>query len=447
MKAGRIALICAICLGAIQFAVVSWLGSLIANYWPKSAVMVAASAAALVSFILCWLSLRYAANRLSKARSEGDRAAEQARRQVERLESLRRIDLAINSNVDLRYLFQVFLREVTSQLKVDAADILIFNPKTQTLEHAASQGFRTDGITKSNQRIGDGLAGRAALERKIVHEPDIPKATTLYHGELIDGEDFVCYFGVPLVARGQVRGVLEVLHRSPIVPDSSWLSFLEAMAGQAAIAIENAAMLDELQRSHTELKLAYDHTLEGWVKALDLRDKETEGHTQRVTEMTVRLAKAVGVSADDIEHIRRGALLHDIGKIGIPDDILHKPGKLTEEEWVVMRKHPVYAFEWLSPVSYLRKALDIPYCHHEKWDGSGYPRGLKGEEIPLSARIFAVVDVWDALRSDRPYRAGWPIAEVRKYLEDNAGSHFDASIVEVFMREILVDEGEVSIAA
>ena len=194
---------------------------------------------------------------------------------------------------------------------------------------------------------------------------------------------------MPLIAKGQVVGVLEVFHRAPLTAGPDWLRLLEALAGQAAIAIENAQMFEGMQRSNLELALAYDATIEGWSHALDLRDKETEGHTQRVTEMTVRLARAMGIADAELAHVRRGALLHDIGKMGVPDSILLKPGPLTEEEWVLMRQHPLFAYDLLSPIAYLRPALDIPYCHHEHWDGTGYPRGLKGEEIPLTARLFA----------------------------------------------------------
>ena len=163
--------------------------------------------------------------------------------------------------------------------------------------------------------------------------------------------------------------------------------------------------------------MAYDETIEGWSRAMDLRDKETEGHTQRVTELTLRLANSMGFGAEELVHIRRGTLLHDIGKMGVPDDILRKPGPLTDEEWVIMRRHPQLAYDMLAPIFYLRPATDIPYCHHEKWDGTGYPRGLKGEQIPLAARIFALVDVWDALCSDRPYRKAWPADRVRSYIQ------------------------------
>ncbi|MBX0330669.1 response regulator [Oscillochloris sp. ZM17-4] len=189
----------------------------------------------------------------------------------------------------------------------------------------------------------------------------------------------------------------------------------------------------ELETAYTALKSAYDTTIVGWSRALDLRDQETEGHSQRVTEMTVRTAQALGLAEADIVHVRRGALLHDVGKLGIPDSILLKPGPLTDEEWAIMRMHPGYAYEWLMPIEYLRPALDIPYCHHEKWDGSGYPRGLAGTAIPLAARIFAFADVWDAMRSDRPYRAGWPVDRVRSHIAGLSGSHFDPDLTPIFL--------------
>jgi HD-GYP domain-containing protein (c-di-GMP phosphodiesterase class II) len=238
---------------------------------------------------------------------------------------------------------------------------------------------------------------------------------------------------VPLIAKGEVVGVLEVFHRSPLNPDADWLGFLETLAGQAAIAVAEARLFADLQRSNTEMLLAYDTTLEGWSAALDLRDKETEGHSQRVTDMTLRLARALEVDEGELEHVRRGSLLHDIGKMGVPDSILHKPGKLTDDEWAIMRQHARHAYDLLSPIAFLRPALEIPYCHHEKWDGTGYPRQLKGDAIPLAARIFAVVDVWDALRSDRPYRLGWPEDKVLDYIREQSGKHFDPRVVEAFL--------------
>jgi PAS domain S-box-containing protein len=201
------------------------------------------------------------------------------------------------------------------------------------------------------------------------------------------------------------------------------------------------AVLEQRVRERTrELEHAYDATLEGWVKALDIRDHETQGHTQRVTQMALRLAEAVGMGEEERLHVRRGALMHDIGKVGIPDRVLLKPGKLDDEEWEIMRRHAAYAYEWLFPIEYLAPALAIPYCHHEKWDGTGYPCGLKGEEIPLAARLFALVDVWDALSSDRPYRKAWPPEQVMEHLRSLGGTHFDPQILEVFLKILAGDE-------
>jgi HD-GYP domain-containing protein (c-di-GMP phosphodiesterase class II) len=210
---------------------------------------------------------------------------------------------------------------------------------------------------------------------------------------------------------------------------------LEAVSTQAAIAIDNADMFQDLKRSHSELQQAYDETIEGWARALELRDRETQGHALRVTEATLHLARAMGIPDFMMTHIRRGALLHDVGKLGIPDSILHKPGPLTPEEWEIMRKHPVYADQMLSPVDYLRPAKDIPAYHHERWDGSGYPKGLKKNQIPKAARIFAVIDVWDALSSDRPYRTAWNDLRILDYINTLKGREFDPDVVRVFLRE------------
>jgi HD-GYP domain-containing protein (c-di-GMP phosphodiesterase class II) len=204
---------------------------------------------------------------------------------------------------------------------------------------------------------------------------------------------------------------------------------------------KNHTLYTDLQQSNDELQNAYETTIEGWSRALDLRDRETEGHTQRVSELTVRVARAMGFSKAELVNIRRGALLHDIGKLGVPDSILHKPGKLTEDEWAIMRQHTLFAYDMIQPIEYLRPALDIPCYHHEKWDGSGYPYGLKGTHIPLAARIFALADVYDALSSDRPYREAWPKEQVIEYIRQNSGTHFDPNVVEVFVKEIQTCSG------
>jgi PAS domain S-box-containing protein/putative nucleotidyltransferase with HDIG domain len=359
---------------------------------------------------------------------------QQTERQLQRLASLRAVDMAINTILDLRVTLGILIDHIVSQLKVDAVNILLINPKTQILYHAASSGFHSDAVKSQRLYIGDSLAGQAIRTRATIHIPNLSDSKVLQRTQLLTEEGFVTYFGVPLIAKGQIKGVLETFHRSPFEPDPEWRNFLETLAGQAAIAIDNSILFEELQQTNLNLSLAYDATIEGWSKALDLRDQETEGHTLRVTEMTVQLADLLGISTTDLVHIRRGALLHDIGKMGVPDNILHKPGSLSDEEWAIMHRHPDFAFEMLSPISYLRQALDIPYCHHERWDGSGYPRHLTGEQIPLAARIFAVVDVWDALISDRPYRKAFTKETAVDFVRKNSGELFDSRVVEAFLR-------------
>ncbi len=360
----------------------------------------------------------------------------QAQSRLQRLAGLHAVDMIITSSLDLRVTLTEFLGLVISQLRVDAADVLLLNSYTQALEYAAGHGFRTTAIQKSRVLIGEGIAGLAALEQRNVSTPDLrDPASGFARASLLNDEGFIAHQVIPLVAKGQVKGVLEVFHRSPLSLDEEQREFLEALAAQAAIAIDNATLFHELQRSNIELALAYDATLEGWARALDLRSKATERHTERVTEMTLRLAREMGMSEKELVHVRRGSLLHDIGKIGIPDSILLKPDSLTEDEWEIMRRHPVDAFEMLLPIAYLRPALDIPYCHHERWDGTGYPRGLRGDQIPLAARIFAVADVWDAVYAeDRPYRQAMTKENALNHIRSLARTQLDPEIVDVFLK-------------
>ena len=368
-------------------------------------------------------------------------AEERIQRNLEHLTALVEIDRAINFSFELNLSLTTLLTHVIVQLEVDAADVLLFDPASRTLEYVAGRGFHTKAIEHARQPLGEGYAGRAAQERSVVHIPDLAKEHDNYlRGILLAGEDFVSYYGVPLIAKGQVMGVLEVFQRKQLARDEEWLDFLKALAAQAAIAIDNVTLFDKLQRSNAELSRAYDATIEGWARALELRDNETEGHTQRAADLTVRLARLFGLSDAELVQVRWGALLHDIGKMGIPDGILLKHDALTEAEWVLMRKHPIFAYEMLSPIRYLRMALDIPYAHHEKWDGTGYPLGLKGEQIPLAARIFAVVDVWDALRSDRHYHTAWSVEKVREHLRSLAGTHFDPRVVNVCLDSDILAE-------
>jgi PAS domain S-box-containing protein len=356
---------------------------------------------------------------------------------LQRITALNDIDRAIGSNLDMRLSLEVLLKEVVSQLGVDAADILLMNPVDLALEYITGRGFRTSAIRQTRLILGQGLSGNAGLEQKVKHVPNLKEIGSEFtRSELLKDEDFVEYFAVPLLAKGTLKGVLEIFNRKPLSHDEDWMVYLETLGGQAAIAIDHAQLFEGLQRSNQELMAAYDATIAGWSHAMDLRDKETEGHTLRVTELARQLAAQMGVSQQGQIQIRRGALLHDIGKLGVPDHILLKPGKLTNEEWMEMRKHPVYAYEMLLPIAYLEPALDIPYCHHEKWDGTGYPRGLKGEQIPLAARVFAIVDVWDALTSDRPYRPAWTKEKALEHTIKESGRHFDPQVVEAFVKTI-----------
>jgi PAS domain S-box-containing protein/putative nucleotidyltransferase with HDIG domain len=365
------------------------------------------------------------------------RLHDQALVRLQHLQILQRIGSAISNSFDLAHILPLLATEITAQTRVDATAIFLLNSYTLQLDYAAGHGFKSGAIKKAHFRLGGSLAGTAALERRIIaitNDLADQVAGNAQFAEFVKAESFVSYSAVPLVTKGKVKGVLEFFSRSQLPSDAEWLDFMKTLAHQAAIAMDNVELFDGLQRSNLELALAYDATIEGWSRAMDLRDRDTEGHSLRVTEITERLARALGMGEAEIVNIRRGALLHDIGKMGVPDSILHKPGKLTDEEWVLMRKHPQYAHDMLWPIPYLRPALDIPYCHHEKWDGNGYPRGLKGETIPLAARIFAVVDVWDALISDRPYRAAWPAERVREYIRGETGKQFDPRVVEAFFR-------------
>jgi putative nucleotidyltransferase with HDIG domain len=359
---------------------------------------------------------------------------EQTEQQLHHLIALHQIDVAISNNFDLNITLNVILNKVKDELEVDAASILLLGPITHTLDYAAGIGFRTHGIEQSHVKLGDGCAGRAAQDRRTVSCLNLGQPHGAFvRSLLLAGEEFALHYATPLVVKGSVKGVLEIFNRKAFEPEAEWLNYFETLATQSAIAIESASLFENLQRSNTELMLAYDATIEGWSRALDLRDRETEGHTQRVAEMALELAKIMGMSDAEKLNLRRGALLHDIGKMGVPDSILLKPGALSEDEMKIMQQHPLYAYKMLSPIKYLKHALEIPYCHHEKWDGSGYPRGLKGDEIPLAARVFAVVDVYDALTSDRPYRKAWPREQAHRYLQEQAGKHFDPQVVRIFL--------------
>jgi HD-GYP domain-containing protein (c-di-GMP phosphodiesterase class II) len=364
---------------------------------------------------------------------ENARLLEAANSRLRYLHALRSIDRVINASRDKQVIFKVILDQLTTKLGVHAADILVFNQHTQTLDYSAGRGFRSNDVERLQLHPGEGYVGNALLEHKLVHLTDLTAAGDKFpHAQLLAGDDFIDYQALPLISKGQVKGVLEIYHRTPADFNGEWLDFLKNFTDQVAAAINQAALVNSLQRSNAELSQTNNTLAEIW-----LRDKETDDRSQFLAKMTLTLAKSLGIEEDELVHIHRGALLHDIGEIDIPKNILQKPGKLTNEEYELIRSHTTRAYEMLSPFEDLRPALDIPYCHHEKWDGTGYPRGLAGEQIPLAARIFAVVDVWSALCSDRPYRPAWNKEKALVYISEQAGKQFDKKVVEVFMDVVL----------
>jgi HD-GYP domain-containing protein (c-di-GMP phosphodiesterase class II) len=358
---------------------------------------------------------------------------------LERLTALRAIDQSILSRVDLGQTLEVLLEKITGLLQVGAANILLYNPQMKTLKVSAQQGLSSP-LLEDTLLLGETHAGRVAQNREMVFLSDLSQIEDSLTEKIRQmGEDFVSYAAIPLVAKDELKGVLQVLNRSRLEPSEDWIGFLEALADQTAIAINSAQLFNEQQQTNARLAQAYEDTIDGWSRALDLRDRETEGHSQRVTDLTLELARRMDIPEDQLAHIRRGAKLHDIGKMGIPDTILLKPDQLTQDEWKIMRRHPILAADLLYPIEFLAPALEIPFGHHEKWDGMGYPQGLRGEEIPLAARIFAVIDVWDAITHDRPYRPAWTKLKALEHIREQAGKHFDPRVVEEFLAMLLND--------
>jgi PAS domain S-box-containing protein len=373
--------------------------------------------------------------------------------QLRRVAALRAVDQAIIGSQPLHVILDRLLSELVELLNVPGAAVLRLSGDGQLLNALASRGVRPAGSDVPAIPVNGSLPGRVVLERAAIHtggvmlEPNSIPATGNDGRDAIDPRS-ARYFALPLTADHHTIGVLEVVQTSRTPPAADWLGFLDAMAHQASNAISRWELQQSLHSSNEELAaayaslgiktgelaVAYEATLAGWSKALELRDRETQGHTQRVTDLAMQMASRMGMSEQELLQVHRGALLHDIGKMGIPDSILQKPGPLTDEEWQVMRKHPVYARQMLQPIPYLDPAVEIPACHHEWWNGMGYPQGLRGDEIPLAARIFALADVWDALRSDRPYRPAWPPEKAAAYIRAGCGVQFDPQLVEEFLK-------------
>lgn len=349
------------------------------------------------------------------------------------LGALMKVGQAINSSLGKRRVLEEVMDRLIELMHAERGFLMLKRPGG-TLEFEIARGIDhinlEDEVFKVSSTIVERVAatGETILTTNAQEDPRFGNQLSVAAFRL---RSILC---APLKIKDKLIGVIYVDNRARSgifqVQDQSLIT---AFADQAAMAIDNAQLFDDLQRKNRELEEAYQATLEGWVSALDMRDKETEGHTQRVTVLTQRLARFMGVGDEAMVHITRGALLHDIGKMAIPDSILLKPGALTEEERALIKQHPQLAYDMLRRIEFLLPAVDIPHYHHEKWDGSGYPDGLRGEEIPLAARIFPVVDVWDALTSDRPYRKGMPQDEVKARIKADAGSHFDPQVVEAFL--------------
>ena len=348
---------------------------------------------------------------------------------------LYRIAQAANANVPLEEFYAFIQRCLSELIPADNFYIALYDAEKDEVSFPYYKD-QYDALPEP-RRSGRGLT--EYLLRK--GEPQVVSRQAIQ--QMLDNNEIdsigtvpLVWLGVPLKDEKQIIGAVVVqTHEDGVDYADQELSVLNFMADQLQMLIYRKWTEKKLQENHLELSLAYDSTLEGWARALELREKETAGHSQRVTDLTLILAISMGMRGDDLIHVRRGALLHDIGKMGIPDSILLKPGPLTEDEWVTMQQHPSYAFELLSPIHYLKPALEIPYFHHERWNGSGYPHGLKEEDIPLAARIFAVVDVWDALTSNRPYRPAWPKESARNYLIENSGKLFDPKVIEIFLSQ------------
>ena len=342
------------------------------------------------------------------------------------LEALVGVGHVINSSLGQKRVLEEVMDSVIALMRAERGLIMLRDEHDEFPVEAA-RGIDHVSLTGDDFSVSNTIVrsvaetGKPVLTTNAQNDPRFEQQKSVVEQNL---RSILC---VPLKLKDEIIGVIFVDSRvySGLFEESD-LEILSAFADQAAVAIDNARLFEELRE-------AYDATLKGWAMALELRDKETEGHTQRVTALTEVLARKFGVDEDVIKHIKRGALLHDIGKMAIPDGILLKPGKLTLTERKFMELHPLFAKDMLDPIEFLHPAMDIPYCHHEKWDGSGYPRNLRGREIPFAARIFAVVDVWDALTSDRPYRAPVAPDEVRQIIREGSGKHFDPQVVEVFL--------------
>ncbi|MCG6962130.1 MAG: GAF domain-containing protein [Acidobacteria bacterium] len=354
----------------------------------------------------------------------------------EDLAALLNVISALASTLDLPSLMQTAITSACDVMGLDTGAIYLLNGSTLVLQ-ATTPPLTADfpdeyrrAPLEEHPHIGASLAsGDPVWVADAASEPMSPAERGVCESR---GLRSILY--VPLAVDGTAAGAFIVASvDEPAEFGRTDIELCRTLGHQISLAVTNAQLHDSLVEANRQLIRAYDATLEGWAATLGMRDQETKGHADRVQRLTMNLVAAMGVPCEEWEHVRRGTLLHDIGKMVVPDSILQKPGPLTEEEWAVMRQHPEKARDLLNTIDFLKPAVDIPYCHHEHWDGTGYPQGLAGENIPLAARVFAVVDVYDALTSDRPYRPAWPHEKALDYVRKAAGSHFDPAVVEAFL--------------
>lgn len=354
------------------------------------------------------------------------------------LKTLLTASVSLASSLDLREILKRTIESATAILRLDTG--AVYSVDGQELSLGGTIPPLPPDFPENLRKAP--LHEHVTIRRALLSgQPVIVEDTTVIdwtaaEQAVVDARDLRSILYMPMKMRDDALGIFIVGSSGgrPHHFSEADIDLGRALAALAAAAISNARLMDASRRLVDELTRAYDSTIEGWSRVLDLRDHETDQHSSRVTDLTVTLAREIGINEDAISDLRRGALLHDIGKIGVPDAILNKPGPLTPEERSVMETHPVLAHQILSTIDFLKPALDIPYSHHEKWDGSGYPQRLKGSEIPLSARIFAIVDVYDALTSDRPYRRAWSREKAIQFIQDQSGKHFDPTVVSVFLR-------------
>ncbi|NPV41808.1 MAG: PAS domain-containing protein [Anaerolineae bacterium] len=357
-------------------------------------------------------------------------------KQLAHLESLHAIDQAITSVYDIQVINKIILDQACRALEADAADILILNEPINALEMVSGRGFIDAINTNVRIPITTSTAGKILLENQQFSIPNLKETPLDFNRNYIPVENFTSYYARPISLKGKTIGVFEVFFKNAYFPEKDWEDFFEALTTQIAVAYDSTQKYSDLQKLQQNMAASLRSTIETWSKSLELHDIESYGHIRRVTNETLEIAKIMGIEEDQLPNIERGALLHDIGKLAIMDGILQKKGTLTEDEWKEIKRHPEISREMLSNVTLLEDAVDIPYSHHENWDGSGYPQGLKGENIPLAARIFAVVETYDAMISPRPYRAALTKQEAIQYLIDQKGKKFDPRVVDLFLETI-----------